>query len=190
MEKKRKDEENEIINDILYEVRESVDKNTNTNEKFKHLPDGRYEARVYISVKTIKTVTSPNNGRRKFEIQLAVTKGEYQGQMAYNHRVIVPHYLANIPSDKTSAEYKKWRGDIKNYFRQTDIIMSNCGVDISERDMDIFVKRIAENNRRKTIVNFTMKKKVAYINYPLDQAADNSKALLKEIEDQEEIPLG
>lgn len=133
--------------------------------KFEVLPDGNYVGRVFIQANTISNENSPNYGRKKYEIQLTVTEGNLKGKMAYHHRVIMPHYLANKPADSETVELERWRKDVKEYMKKTDEILENCGVDTSDTDMERFTAKIAENNRRSPFVNFTMKNGNPYINH-------------------------
>lgn len=153
-------------------------------KKFETLPDGVYTGRVYVEINTVASEKSPNYGRSKYEIKLNVVDGEYKGKMAFNHRVIMPHNLADAPNPALSAEaavaFEKWRTDTRDYLEQTDRILSNCGVDISDKDMARFTLRIAENNRRNPIVNFSMRNGVPYINGLLQGTNTDSDELFKD----------
>lgn len=158
--------ETEVIGTLFKEMRQSVktepEKPKSPVKKFETLPDGEYVGRVYILTDTVANEKSPNYGRRKYNIQLTVTEGDSKGKMAYHHRILLPHYLANKPSED-APNFKEWRTEAIKYMRQTDDILRNCGVETGDDDMDRFTRRIAENNRRQPLVAFTMRNGVPYI---------------------------
>ena len=154
-----------------------------TGKKFENLPDGDYVGRVFIQPDKVSGATSPNYGRSKYVLKLTVTtEGPFKGKMAYNHRVILPHYLATQPPAGAKEELEKWKGDVKNYFRMTDTILAKCGVDVSGDDRTLFAKRIAENNRRNPIVQFTMKGGQPYVNHLVNGQPDGDDFLFSDEE--------
>ena len=120
------------------------------------LPDGDYYGQAFILVNTVAIPTSPDYGRREFRIELTITDGAHRGKIASHGRVVLPHYLANVPPMDCGVELKNWRGKVKNYFKQTDVILAKCGIDTSNSDKTYLVKQIANTNRLKPIVKFNV----------------------------------
>lgn len=157
---------------------EPAPKQAVAGKKFEMLPDGDYTGRVYIEINKVGSDKSPNYGRSKYEIKLNVVEGEYKGKMAYNHRVILPHYLAEKPSPDNSEALKRWQSEADEYMRKSDEILRNCGVDVAaDKDMTRFALRIAENNRRNPVVHFTMRNGVPYINRLIEGTQTSSDSL-------------
>lgn len=122
-----------------------------------NLRDGTYTGEVHILVEVVANPTSPNYGRREFRIHLTVTTGRHSGKTVLNSRVVLPHYLANMPPMGDQNKLKKWKGNIKNYLKQTDTILAKCGVDTSCSDKASLAEDIAKANRLKPIVKFKIR---------------------------------
>lgn len=120
------------------------------------LPDGEYIGRALVLIDVVANQLSPDYGRREFRMELAITDGPHRGKIASYGRVVLPHYLANVPPMDCGVELKNWRGKVKNYLKQTDVILAKCGIDTSNPDKTSLVKEIANNNRLKPIVKFNV----------------------------------
>jgi hypothetical protein len=120
------------------------------------LPNDDYIGQAFILVDKVARQTSLNYGRGEFRIELTVIDGPYRGKIASFNRIFLPHYLANIPPMDYAHELKEWRGNVKNYFRQTDAILKKCGIDTSHCYKTYLVEEIANNNRLKPIVKFNV----------------------------------
>lgn len=131
--------------------------------KYEGIPDGDYIGHAFILVNTVADPASPDYGRREFQVGLKVTDGPQRGKITSYRRVVLPHYLANMPPMDCTDELKRWRGNVKNYFRQTDTILTKCGVDTSNSDKTYLVKQIAKTNRLKPIVKFNITNGVSRI---------------------------
>ncbi len=165
---------------------------TKAKESFKPLPNGNYTGRVFVLADTVSNEKSPNYRLKKYVFKLTVIEGEFKGNMAYYHHVIMPHYLATPPaSSAVKTEIDKWRGAVKLYMKKTDEILENCGIDTSDVDKTRFVQKIAANNQRRTNVNFTMKDGHPYINYPLIKPVedDENSLFVGNIPDGNDMPL-
>lgn len=165
---KQKVEVDEKAIDLLFEEMrrdKAAEKEKPKTGGFKPLPDGTYNGQVYIQPATVGNQKSPNYGLKKYEFQYRVTEGEYKGQMAYFHYVIIPHHLATPPPPNDKTKLEKWKAAVKLCLEDGDNRLKACGVDTSDFDRLQLVKRIAENNRRKPIVNFTMKDGTPHTNF-------------------------
>ena len=148
-------------------------------KNWKPVPDGEYTGRVHILANTVADEKSTNFGLKKWEIQILIAEGEEAGNTAYVNRVHLPSYLNVRPTDE--GEVPAWRSKAKNYIRQTDRILAKCGVDISDTDPDMIVKRITENNRRKRFVNIVVKNGNTYVNdFIENNVEDGENSLLGE----------
>lgn len=173
-----------VIESLFAEMRErkAGEKETKpavAGKKFETLPDGSYIGRVHVEIGSVASDKSPNYGRSKYEIKLNVTEGEFKGKMAYNHRIILPYNLADAPPNATEEDVRRWKLEADQWMDQTDHILANCGIDVSDKDMTRFTLKIAENNRRNPIVNFTMRNGVPYINGLLVGTNTHSDELFK-----------
>jgi len=85
--------------------------------KYEVLPDGDYTGETFVLIDAVADHSSPDYGRREFRIELAITDGPHRGKIASYGRVVLPHYLANVPPMDCEVELKNWRGKVKNYFK-------------------------------------------------------------------------
>jgi hypothetical protein len=127
------------------------------------LPDGDYTAQAFILVDTVGSQMSLDYGRREFRIELTVTHGPHRGEITSISRIILPHYLANIPPMNCTSELKEWKGSTKNYLKQTDAILAKCGIDTLNSDKAYLIKNIANNNALRPIVKFKVSNGVPQI---------------------------
>ncbi|HLM60708.1 MAG TPA: hypothetical protein VK308_07890 [Pyrinomonadaceae bacterium] len=141
------------------------EKEIKSNGSFKTLPNGEYVGQVYIKTNTVAKEDSPNYGLKKYQFEYTVTEGEHKGMMAYFHCVILPHELATTPTKTDMLKYEKWQAAALLSVEKSNKYLQKCGVDISELNFALISRRIAENNRRKPIVNFTMKDGTPHTNY-------------------------
>lgn len=161
--------------------REKAAANSNKSKgdgSFKPLPDGNYTGQVYILTNTVGNEASPNYGLKKYEFQYRVTEGEFKGKMAYFHYVIIPHHLATPPPATDENRSKKWVAAVKLCLEDADTRLRLCGVDTSDFDPVRLIQRIAENNRRKPVVNFTMRDGTPHPNFlvkeiPVEDQSDS-----------------
>lgn len=184
-------EYNRLWNEVRKQDTATAEVPPQQKKTFETLPDGQYAGRVHIQADTVGSEKSPNFGRKKYAISLTVVDGEMKGKMAYNHRVILPHNLASMPPDNDPEKLAIWRSEVKTYLRQTDKILKACGVEVSDTDMNRFILRIAENNRRKPIVDFTMRNGVPYINHLIqtESEADKDGLFTPDLPDGNDLPL-
>ena len=124
--------------------------------KYEGLPDGDYIGQAFILVSIVADPKSPNYGRREFQVEFTVIDGPDKSKIVSSSRVVLPHYLPNVPSTDYPNELKKWRGDVKNYFKQTDVMLVKFGIDTSIIDKTYIVKQIAMTNRLEPIVKFSV----------------------------------
>lgn len=127
------------------------------------LPNNNYTGRAFILVDLVSDPLSPDYGRREFRIELTVTEGRHKGKTVHSSRAVLPYYLANMPPTGSVSELKKWKGAVKNYFRQTDAVLAKCGVDISNSDKTQLVTEIAKTNKLKPIVKFNVANGIARV---------------------------
>lgn len=155
---------------------------------FETLSDGQYIGRVYILIGTVSG-SNPNHGRSKYEIRLTVTEGDEKGKMAYHHRVILPHYLANKPTEPDKLE--NWKTQVNAYWDKTEEILSACGVEAKgETDMQRLAVKIGENNRRKPLVNFSVRNGTPYINHLITMEETDKNGLFSEsLPDGNDAPI-
>lgn len=175
---------------LFKEMRQEKLSNPNvTKEKtaFENLPDGQYIGKVYILVGTVSG-NNPNHGRSKYEIRLTVAEDDQKGKMAYHHRVILPHYLANKPTE--ASKLTNWKDQVNKYWDKTEEILIACGVEAKgETDMQRLTLKIGENNRRKPLVNFSVKNGIPYINHLITNEESNSLFTEMTLPDGSDAPI-
>ncbi len=154
------------------------------------LPDESYVGRVYIVADTVDDEQSLDYGHKKFVIELTVLEGKYKDEVICFDRLLLPHYLADMPVSTEREALTVWRDAAKNYLRQTNQILGKCGVDILEVDSTRLVMSIGESNVRKPIVNFTVKNGLPEINRFM-KFENNDKYLSKNLRlpDGNDLPL-
>lgn len=157
---------------------------------FEPLPDGKYNGRVFIEVQSVSKPESPNFGRTKYVIELTVTEGELRGRMAYHNRVLFPASLGNKPPESEKDALHRWEVNARNYIKKTDEILANCGVDVSEINVEDFVRKLAENNRRRPLVNFSVRNGNTYINRLIKrEVAATGDELFENLPDGNDAPI-
>lgn len=171
-------EANEKALDEAFEIMRRKKAETNaadvpskTPSGFKALPDGTYTGQVFIKCNTVSNEKSPNYGLMKNQFEFTVNEGEFKGKMTYFHCVIIEHHLATAPPKTDAARFAKWQASAILSWEKADKFLELCGVDTSDTDRAMLVQRIAENNRRRPIINFTVKNGTPHVNYLISSNA-------------------
>lgn len=156
-----------------------------------NLPNGDYTGRVYVRPDTVGDEKSLDYGRTKFVIELMPTEDKFKDEIVSLNRVLLPYYLANKPAPTDKEALNKWQAASQVYLEQTNKLLEKCGVDTSEIDGTRFVQRIAQNNRSRSIVSFTMKDGVPTIHNIIGREAPEAlNADLESLPDENDAPFG